>query len=76
MSASRSMRRPVGMLTRFVPASVNYIRQGCGKCLTLAGPMSEIPTTLCDQVDNFWMGQHPDRRPRNFPQPDLWTPTR
>ena len=34
MSALRSTRRLVGLSTRVVSASVNYIRGDCGKCLT------------------------------------------
>jgi hypothetical protein len=31
-------RRLVGLSTRFISASVNYIRGKCGKCLRLGGP--------------------------------------
>jgi hypothetical protein len=36
MFAARSMRRPVGLLTRIVSVSANYLRWKFGKCLRLA----------------------------------------
>ncbi len=41
MSAWRSMRRLVGLSTRFVSASVNYIRRNFEKCLTQASDFAE-----------------------------------
>jgi hypothetical protein len=41
MSALRSTRRLVGLSTRFVSASVNYIRRYFEECLTRASDFAE-----------------------------------